>query len=66
VTRVTRLSAAITVVSTALFAGYLALRLRSLPPASHDTARTVAIVSLVAWCWLTYRIVKRILAQWLE
>lgn len=53
-------------VTTLVLAGYLTLTLRSVPPASQATARTVGAVVAVAWYLLTYRIVQRIALEWLK
>jgi hypothetical protein len=53
-------------VTTLILAGYLMLTLRSVPPASQTTARTVGAVAAVAWYLLTLRIVQRIAFEWLK
>jgi hypothetical protein len=52
--------------STLLLAVYLAVTLRSIPPAWRATGRTIAAVAAVAWYYLTYRIVKRVALEWLK
>ena len=61
--RIGRLVAGVT---TLLLAGYLTLTLRTVPPASQGTARTVGAVVAVAWYLLTFRIVQRIVFEWLK
>ena len=56
----------VAIVTTLLVAGYLMLTLRSAPPGSQATARTVGAVSAVAWYLLTFRIVQRIAFEWLK
>ena len=53
-------------VTTLLLAGYLTLTLRTVPPASQGTARTVGAVVAVAWYLLTFRIVQRFVFEWLK
>src|SRR6266550_4443715 len=48
------------------FAGYLALMLRSVPAAWLGTGRTMGALAVVAWCLLTYKIVKRVALEWLK
>jgi len=48
------------------FAGYLTLMLRSVPPGWLGTGRTMSALAVVAWCVLTYQIVKRVALQWLK
>ena len=48
------------------FAGYLALMLRAVPAVWLGTGRTTAALALVAWCLLTYKIVKRVALEWLK
>jgi hypothetical protein len=50
--------------STLLVGVYLAVRLRSLAPAWRETGRTVAVLTIVIWYVLTYRIVKRVALEW--
>ena len=52
--------------STLLLSVYLALTLRSIPPAARATGRTIAAVAAVVWYYLTYRIVKRVALEWLK
>ena len=52
--------------STLLLALYLSVALRGVAPAWRGTGRTIAAVAAVAWCLLTYRIVKRIGLEWLK
>jgi len=53
-------------VTTLLVVGYLMLTLRSTPLASQTTARIVGAVTAVAWYLLTFRIVQRIVFEWLK
>jgi len=48
------------------FAGYLTLMLQSVPAVWLGTGRTTAALALVAWCLLTYKIVKRVALEWLK
>jgi hypothetical protein len=50
--------------STLLVAGYLAMRLRPLPPVWRATGRTIAALTIVIWYYLTYRIVKKVVLEW--
>jgi len=52
--------------STALLAAYLSFALRAVVPAWRGTGRAIAAAAVVAWCLLTYRIVKRIGIEWLK
>ena len=61
-----RIGRLVAVVTTLVLAGYLMLTLRSAPPGSQATARTVGAVSAVAWYLLTFRIVQRIAFEWLK
>ena len=61
-----RIGRLVAIVTTLLVAGYLTLTLRSVPPASQATARTVAAVAAVAWYILTVPIVQRIASEWLK
>ncbi len=54
------------IVTTLLVVGYLMLTLRSTPLASQATARIVGAVTAVAWYLLTFRIVQRIVFEWLK
>ena len=54
------------IVTTLLLAGYLMLTLRSVPAVSQATGRTVGAVVAVAWYLLTFRIVQRIVFEWLK
>ena len=56
----------IAIVTTLLVVGYLMLTLRSVPPTSQATARTVGAVAAVAWYVLTFRIAQRIAFEWLK
>jgi hypothetical protein len=56
----------VAIVTTVMIAGYVILRLRSVAPAWQTTARTVGAFAVVAWYFLTYRIVKRIAVEWLK
>jgi len=50
--------------TTLLVAVYLAVVLRPLPPAWRATGRIVAVLTIVIWYYLTYRIVKRVALEW--
>ncbi|HEV2752124.1 MAG TPA: hypothetical protein VGV12_16495 [Gemmatimonadales bacterium] len=54
------------ILTTLVVAGYLTLTLRSAPPGSQATARTMGAVVAVAWYLLTFRIVQRITFEWLK
>ena len=54
------------IVTTLLVVGYLMLTLRAVAPASQTAARTVGAVAAVAWYVLTFRIVQRIMLEWLK
>jgi len=56
----------VAIVTTLLVVGYLMLTLRSTPLASQATARIVGAVTAVAWYLLTFRIVQRIVFEWLK
>ncbi len=64
--RASRLGRLVSVVTTLLLAGYVMLSLRSVAPAWQVTARTVGAVAVVAWYFLTYRIVQRIALEWMK
>ena len=64
--KASRIGRLVAIVTTLLLAGYLMLTLRSTPLASQTTARTVGAVSAVAWYLLTFRIVQRIVFEWLK
>jgi hypothetical protein len=42
------------------------LSLRSVAPAWQATARIVGAVAVVAWYFLTYRIVQRVALEWMK
>ena len=48
--------------TTLLFGLYVALRLRTLPPAWRSNGRTIAAIAVLVWYYLAYRIVKHIAA----
>jgi hypothetical protein len=50
--------------STLVVAGYVAMRLRSLPPVWRATGRVIGVLTIVIWYYLTYRIVKRVALEW--
>jgi uncharacterized protein (DUF2062 family) len=56
----------VAIVTTLGVAGYLTLTIRSVPPAAQATSRTVGAVVAVAWSLLTFRIVQRIMFEWLR
>ena len=56
----------VAILTTLALAGYLTLNLRSVPPASESTARTMGAVVAVAWYLLTFRIVQRVAFEWLK
>lgn len=59
--RVARWSA----LGTTLVVGiYLAVVLRPLPPVWRATGRTMAVLTIVIWYYLTYRIVKKVALEW--
>ena len=59
--RVARWSA----LGTTLVVGiYLAVVLRPLSPVWRSTGRTMAAVTIIAWYYLTYRIVKKVALEW--
>jgi len=64
--RASRLGRWVALGSTALLAAYLGFALRAVAPAWRGTGRAVAAATVVAWCLLTYRIVKRIGIEWLK
>jgi hypothetical protein len=64
--RASRIGRLVSIVTTILLAGYLILTLRSAPPGSQATARTMGAVVAVAWYLLTFRIVQRVTFEWLK
>ena len=52
--------------TTSLLALYVGVTLRSLPPVWQASGRWLAAVVVAVWYWLTYRIVKRIVLEWLR
>jgi hypothetical protein len=64
--KASRIGRLVAIVTTLLLAGYLMLTLRSTPPASQATARTVGAVAAVAWYLLIFRIVQRFAFEWLK
>jgi hypothetical protein len=56
----------VSIVTTLVLVGYLMLTLRSAPPGSQATARTMGAVVAVAWYLLTFRIVQRVTFEWLK
>ncbi|PYO61656.1 MAG: hypothetical protein DMD28_08410 [Gemmatimonadetes bacterium] len=64
--RASRLGRWVALGSTALLAAYLSFALRAVVPAWRGTGRAIAAAAVVAWCLLTYRIVKRIGIEWLK
>lgn len=64
--KASRLGRLVAVVTTLLLAGYVILSLRSVAPAWQATARIVGAVAVVAWYFLTYRIVQRVALEWMK
>ncbi len=64
--RATRLARWVSLGTGLGFAGYLTLMLRAVPPLWLRTGRTMGALAVVAWCLLTYQIVKRVALQWLK
>lgn len=64
--RAARVSRWVALVTTVLVAGYFAARLQSLPRPWIDHGRVVGAAAVLAWYWLTSRIVKRITLEWLK
>ncbi len=64
--RAARLGRWVALASTLLVVGYLGLMLRTVGPAWRATGRAVATAAAVAWCLLTYTIVKRTAREWLK
>ncbi|HUL50837.1 MAG TPA: hypothetical protein VLT79_12540 [Gemmatimonadales bacterium] len=59
-----RLGRLAALVSTLVLASSLLIRLRSVAPAWLERARLVSAVAVIAWYWLTYRIVSRVAREW--
>ena len=64
--KASRIGRLVAIVTTLLVVGYLMLTLRAVAPASQTAARTVGAVAAVAWYVLTFRIVQRIMLEWLK
>ena len=64
--KASRIGRLVAILTTLLVVGYLMLTLRSTPLASQATARIVGAVTAVAWYLLTFRIVQRIVFEWLK
>jgi hypothetical protein len=64
--RAGRLARWVALLTTLIVAGYFSMRLRSVAPAWTERARITAAVAIVAWYWLTFRIVQRIALEWLK
>ena len=63
--RAARVGRLVALVTTLVLATSLLVRLRSVTPAWLERARLVSAVAVIAWYWLTYRIVSRVAREWL-
>jgi len=64
--RAARWGRAVALGSTLILALYLGVALHGVAPPWRSTGRTIAAAAAVAWCLLTYRIVKRVGLEWLK